>query len=429
MSQGNASSSSFEVRLSLKGKQKSLTIIAPIAKSHLLNLTREKFDLNADASLKLLCKGKVIANTADINDDTANSNANLAFMERPKGKKALLIMIMLTDAGTVQQIQTQKSDPLIRGFHNEKQQNLTHTHTHPWGPKGQPHKSYRYVKLQECSTQSFGHQSNTSTPHSFAARNYLSKLACDPGMRYIMIERELVVNALGEMDPIDDRLMMKLHRESHGASSLLGYNTNHGLRIDVKLRTNEERGYDFREYSDVMRTLIHELSHNWVGDHGVLFWSNYAQMRVEYLYVHMKLYKQGYLASGKTTVHLAGLEGELKHVLKKVLAMDVVLDGIRDAVVVDVAREAAQHGIPVQVILPSIQDRCRELLENEGKDDDGDDDKIVGITGGAGHRLGGGVDEISVSNTNRTVSAPASMETKKCKRSGIGGCRTSPESQ
>merc|ERR1739841_15654 len=99
--------------------------------------------------------------------------------------------------------------------------------------------------------------------------------------------------------------------------------------------------------------------------------------------------------------------------------MDVVLDGIRDAVVVDVAREAAQHGIPVQVILPSIQDRCRELLENEGKDDGGDDDKIVGITGGAGHRLGHGVDDIGESTRNTTVSASvsvsASMEAKSAR--------------
>ena len=65
---------------------------------------------------------------------------------------------------------------------------------------------------------------------------------------------------------------------------MLGYNTNRGLSIDLKLRTDELES--FRDYEEVTRTLIHELSHNWVSDHSVLFWANYAQMRVRYLWVH-----------------------------------------------------------------------------------------------------------------------------------------------
>jgi len=165
-----------------------------------------------------------------------------------------------------------------------------------------------------------------------------------------------VVNTLGEMDPVDDRVMQKT--EAKGGC-LLGYNTNHGLRIDIKLRTQDLAA--FRPYDDIVRTLIHELSHNWVGDHNVLFFRNYAQMRIEYLYAHYTLGREGYLAGGKTCITVAGLDTELG----KNTSMS--LDTIRDVVTRDVAKEAAQHGIPLQFIMPAIEDRCREILAEEEK--------------------------------------------------------------
>jgi hypothetical protein len=55
-----------------------------------------------------------------------------------------------------------------------------------------------------------------------------------------------MVGTLGEMDPIDDRLMQK--KEQQGGC-LLGYNTNGGVRIDVKLRTDDLQG--FRPYLEL----------------------------------------------------------------------------------------------------------------------------------------------------------------------------------
>merc|ERR1712183_979618 len=98
-------------------------------------------------------------------------------------------------------------------------------------------------------------------------------------------------------DPIDDRIMRKMQREHGNNSCLLGYNTNRGLRIDIKLRTDDLN--DFRPYPELVRTLIHELSHNWVGDHNLLFWTNYAQMRTEYLYAHKALRRGAAAASGR----------------------------------------------------------------------------------------------------------------------------------
>merc|ERR1719420_942532 len=106
------------------------------------------------------------------------------------------------------------------------------------------------------------------------------------------------------MDPVDDRIMQKAQQE-HGDSCLLGYNTNRGPRIDIKLRTDDLQG--FRSYPELASTLIHELSHNWVGDHNLLFWTNYAQMRAEYLFTHARL-RGALVVRGKTTAELAGLE-------------------------------------------------------------------------------------------------------------------------
>merc|ERR1712151_1057872 len=116
----------------------------------------------------------------------------------------------------------------------------------------------------------------------------LEKMATDPGIV-----------------AIDDRIMQKT--ESHGGL-LLGYNTNRGLRIDIKLRTDDLS--DFRPYPELVSTLIHELSHNWVGEHNLLFWTNYAQMRAEYLCTHARLRSSSNVIRGKKTAEVAGITNE-----------------------------------------------------------------------------------------------------------------------
>lgn len=205
-------------------------------------------------------------------------------------------------------------------------------------------KNYKFVKFQACTWQSFGHRPIESTPHAFAALRLLEQLATDPGICAIMKSRELVVNTLGEMDPIDDRLMQK--KQHGGAACLLGYNTNHGLRIDIKLRTEDLQG--FRPYPELVATLIHELSHNWVGDHNLLFWSNHAQMRAEYLYHHMYSTNSHHLVEGKTTAGLAGLSNMTK-------------ETIFPSIMQELGRDMQQHGLHPTMIQAPIQQRCQEL--------------------------------------------------------------------
>merc|ERR1712194_807124 len=148
---------------------------------------------------------------------------------------------------------------------------------------------------------------------------------------------------LGEMDPIDDRIMQQT--ESSGGC-LLGYNTNHGLRIDIKLRTDDLSG--FRDYPDLASTLIHELSHNWVGDHNLLFWTNYAQMKSDYLCTHARLRRSALVVRGKKTYEWAGLNEQALH-------------NVFHLIMNELMREMGQHGLHPTMIADPLRQRIREL--------------------------------------------------------------------
>jgi len=317
---------SFSITLSFRGQAiKVENITTNTTGEELHSLTRKSFGWQENDEVKIIHKGKKILPTSDI-----------AFTKFPKS--TVKIIVISTLSSTITQIMNKQSDPLIRGFDQEKLKLKRQKDASFWGSEGQPDKNYKFVKLEACTWQSFGHRSTESTPHAFAAQRLLEKLSTDPGIRAIMIERELVVNTLGEMDPIDDRIMEKTQATG---GCLLGYNTNHGLRIDLKLRTEDLQ--QFRPYPDLVRTLIHELSHNWVNEHDVLFWTNYGQMLAEYLYYHAH---SKILINGKTTSELAGLPSHID---------------VYKSIMQELVMEMQQHGLHPSMIQAPIWQRCEEL--------------------------------------------------------------------
>ena len=292
----------------------------------------------------------------------------------------------------------------MRGFDEEDKKQST-TKKQPlstyWGPQFHHQNSqYKLCKFQECSDASFGTRPTSSTPHAFAARHLLHQLSTDPGIISILTSRKLIVGTLGEIDPIDDRLMKAKAQEG---ACLLGYNTNHGMRIDIKLRTDDLSA--FRPYNELASTLIHELSHNWVGEHNILFWTNYGHMRIEYLYKHAMLMRGGLFVNGKRTAALAGV---LDMIVPSSLSNknngnnsssnnnnnnssssmigirgngSNVMEYIVRSVLQELAKEMAQHHLPVQLVVPAMISFSKELLV-ETKER-GDDATTVG------HKLGG----------------------------------------
>ena len=185
-----------------------------------------------------------------------------------------------------------------------------------------------------------------------------------------------ILFVVSTLDPIDDRIMMKT--EAHGGC-LLGYNTNRGLRIDLKLRTDDLSG--FRHYTELVSTLIHELSHNWVGEHNLLFWTNYAQMRAEYFCTHARLRNSALVVRGKKTAELAGLN-------------EKALDNVFNLIMNELVREMGQHGLHPNMIADPIRQRILEL------------EKETLEIRQQGYRLGGGSPKRKAHNdANETLSA------------------------
>jgi len=335
---------SFSVQLSHQGKMVPLTnITTSTSGAELHAMVYEALELSRDAStLKLLLKGKRI---------DPDDNTTAVFLKAPT--KPPKILVMSSAKTSVDELNSRQQDPLLRGFDQEKKIPSTTTTTSYWGPRlSQPHKDYKFCRLQECPFHDFGHRPTDTTPHAFAARQLLHRLSTDPGVIAILKARELVVGALGEMDPIDDRLMQKKQQEQSGAC-LLGYNTNHGLRIDIKLRTDDLTA--FRPYPQLVSTLIHELSHNWVGEHNLLFWANYGEMRIEYFMAHKALSRELY--QGQTSAALA-------EIAPQILQSDNILAFVQDELV----KEMAQHGLHPHMIPPSLlQTRYDQLQSSLGQ--------------------------------------------------------------
>lgn len=391
------STSFFDVNLSYQGKSNIIKVSAAVSGRDLHQKTLnavfgvihnsggENGDSTIESSkteiIKLIFKGKRISAQPD----------KLPFKglgEKAK-TKPLKIMVMATNISAIQELSQKRSDPTIRGFDQEKSVNERRKATNSqkyWADVMVQDKDYKFCRMQVCTDHSFGHRSTESTPHAFQAMQLLEKMATDPGIVAILKERELVVGTLGEMDPIDDRIMQKT--ESHGGC-LLGYNTNRGLRIDIKLRTDDLS--DFRPYPELVGTLIHELSHNWVGDHNLLFWTNHAQMRAEYLYTHARLRKSAVIVRGKKTAELAGLN-------------ESVLDNIYGFVMNELVRDMAQHGLHPNMIADPIRQRVQEL-----------EAETLKMESQQGHRLGG-------------LSTPQTIGTAgKAVGNGVTGCLSSRE--
>jgi hypothetical protein len=289
----------------------------------------------------------------------------------PKKNK---ILILASSTKSVQELNTKRSDPTVRGFDQEIPKKTIQKNT-AWGPDTAQNKNFKFCRFQACTWQSFGHRAGSQTPHAFEAMQLLERLATDPGVVAIMEERELVVGTLGEMDPIDDRLKQK--HQAKG-SCLLGYNTNAGARIDVKLRPDSLQG--FLPYRDIVSTLIHELSHNWVSEHDLLFWTNFGQMRVEYLHRHAMMAASGTLVNGKTTTELAGVN------------LPNGMESIADFVMKELQKDMAQHGLHAQMIAPAIMERCQQLTQQFEKSERGQRVGGVGV-GGGGSGIGGSARE------------------------------------
>jgi hypothetical protein len=242
---------------------------------------------------------------------------NEPLSKRTRGAKC---MVMATGKRAVDEVLSAKSDPTVRSFASEDaaashhaQQAQRSEELSEWGV-GQD-ATHRFCRFEACTWQSFGTRPSSTTPHGFEARSLMLKLAQDPAIVHIMREREYRVGLLAELDPIDDRLSEKLE---DGGKRLLGYNTNAGASIHIRLRTHDLSG--FLAYPALIDTLLHELAHNEVGPHNEQFWHLFCQLKADYLRALSRFASRGDLFNGKSALHLAHAADEVRDVRGSVLA-------------------------------------------------------------------------------------------------------------
>ena len=149
------------------------------------------------------------------------------------GSKAPKVMVMATGATAVADVLAAKSDPTVRGFAAEDEAaEKTKSDARELSEWGQPqHPEYKFCRFEPVTWQSFGTRPTSKTPHAFAARQLLLKLAQDPAITAIMAGRKWTVGVLAEMDPLDDRLAEKMEG---GGKRLLGYNMNAGSQARAR---------------------------------------------------------------------------------------------------------------------------------------------------------------------------------------------------
>ena len=269
----------MQLSIVYKGKTQPVEVDDDADLSALHDAAGTAFSL-VDMTIKLILKGKTLPTTGSVATATV----------RPGNK------LMMVASAREAMANEPRSDPTVRGFEAEDAQaaarmcEVVSDEVGEWGDTGWRKGEYRCCRLDPCTWQSFGTRPSSDTPHAFEARKVLLKLSSDPGILHILRQREWVVGTLGEMDPVDDRLAEKTHSQG---KCLLGYNTNHGARIDVRLRTADLAG--FMPYPALVETLLHELAHNMVGPHDEHFWHLFAQLKADYLRYHRDLAASGAL--------------------------------------------------------------------------------------------------------------------------------------
>lgn len=322
------------VTLSFKGKSLSLPLDLESPTLELLfDEALSAFGLSpAETAIKLILKGKQLRRDADAASQGLRHGAKL--------------MVMATERADASAIDSTKADRTIRGFEEEdaaarwRQEDAAGERSEWVTPQA---KEYKFARFEACTWHSFGVRPTSKTPHAFEARKLLLKLATDPGIVSIMEERQWVVGTLAEMDPIDDRLKEKI--EGSGHTRLLGYNTNSGMRIDLRLRTTSLD--DFEPYSSIVDTLLHELAHNEIGPHNAMFWNLFAQLKADYLRTHARLGRRGTFISGRSPAQVAGVEQQILNV--------------KDACLAAVARDSM---MPINPAQAEVLDRYLSLTDN-----------------------------------------------------------------
>lgn len=183
--------------------------------------------------------------------DLAHSNDALPLSETPLLKTHTLY-VYGTAASVVAEVRSQKPDQLVAPF-TRPSPRYTSAPRRTQPPPGAIGSSEKYGFERIEALPEYADRAR--------AEEILETLRSDPGFLSVMRQKRWTVGALKEMPP----------EGSVGVDPVcvLGYNTNKGAEIHLRLRTDDEEG--FRGMSTIRQVLAHELAHNEVSEHNNSF--------------------------------------------------------------------------------------------------------------------------------------------------------------
>jgi hypothetical protein len=169
------------------------------------------------------------------------------------------LYVISTREETVTNVKSAKPDPLLRGFSTPRSKYAARPASSSSGlhvPRATGFKSILPLP---------------GKPNEAQAREILETLANDPGFTRVMEARKWSVGCLAEMEA-DGKVGVD-------PVCVLGYNTNKGQSIHLRLRTDNGNG--FRPMWKLKEVLAHELAHNVHSEHDKDFYGLMSQVSKE----------------------------------------------------------------------------------------------------------------------------------------------------
>jgi hypothetical protein len=174
------------------------------------------------------------------------------------------LYVIASDDAAVRAMRAAVEDPLVRGFSRPP----------PRFTAPPPRTGGGVRAIGSAGASRYGFESVRPLPgyaDSARAEALLQELAEDPGFKRVMEEHRWVVGCLAEMEP-DGKVGVD-------PVCVLGYNTNKGAEIHLRLRTDDKKG--FRPVYKLKEVLAHELAHNVHSEHDNQFYELMRQVELE----------------------------------------------------------------------------------------------------------------------------------------------------
>ncbi|KAF6159176.1 hypothetical protein GIB67_032793 [Kingdonia uniflora] len=227
----------------------------------LQNLTKVKSD-----TMRLLLP-KTFDNSSKMLTPFSDEHSSLSLQESSilEGKSITMLGVFEDEIEEVSRNAT-KADLRIAGFDEEekrlRQRMLSRPQTSVVLPKG----DYIFCDFRTLHIPGL----ELNPPASKALRR-MHTLAADPGIVAIMNKNRWRVGIMTEMAPVG--------YVGVSPKCILGFNTNHGEEISLRLRTDDLKG--FRKYDSIKKTLLHELAHMVFSEHDANFFALNKQLNEE----------------------------------------------------------------------------------------------------------------------------------------------------